>query len=480
MSKKNLLLWMFFILLWFLFSQLLNVINGAKNYVTNANTEINLWYSTPILEQFKFQWRLYNAFQIPKWKIDYYKKHNVWYDDFIIMSVINNLECGREDWACDSWSDVWPFQLNFIHTDGFAHWRKLIKEEKWWELFETQMLWTYNRMKRMDNSFCGKKPDLRSRLKCQLVMHNWNDKNWFKYTYADKWEMIFDILNKYSIEESYNLVTEWSDLYKYLPFQENSELIIQNIKLFNENQELKEKLTENKYKEYCSKTYVTWWKKTYCDMAEVLLPKPEFKIRRFNYITNQYEEEIITTENILKKELEENVKSVDLTWNEQTLSTQEIKKEVEKQRISSIIVKEQEKRRDILEDLFYNWFFGNKEFVEKLRKEMIVLKNNWIITEAELEETLKALKNVIDNNNYNSIELLKEIIAQNTRDIKILEEYFSKVEKKGVDFSSVKETAEKQNKLQWIISDIYLDRDSIMKEVIKYNEWTNTTDNSWN
>lgn len=138
-----------------------------------------LWftmYENEVLQTYEF-WGKKNLFKIPDWKMKIYYKHDISLETIIKLHTLNSIECGRWDWLCNrADSDVWPFQINFIHKKEFKKSLELIKEKKVEELFEYQMLWTWARMKRMEKNFCKKRQTQSKKMECQAILHNWGKK----------------------------------------------------------------------------------------------------------------------------------------------------------------------------------------------------------------------------------------------------------------------------------------------------------------
>jgi len=167
--------------------------NYLKNIVT-MNQEVLTTY-----------WKS-NVFTIPNWKYDILEEFNLSDDEKLVYIVINNIECGKEDWFCLSWGkwNVWPFQINYIHTDSYWHSRKLIDEWKKEELYRYQLGWTIERTNRGKNWVC-KNTYGDSLLKCLLKFHNWNNtevSEWvkFKDIYASKWVEFKKLILKHSLD----------------------------------------------------------------------------------------------------------------------------------------------------------------------------------------------------------------------------------------------------------------------------------------
>lgn len=181
-----------------------------------------------------------NLLKIPTWQIEIYKKHNIDYEKFLTMAMIKNLECSREDGGCDNWSDSWPFQVNIVHWELYQYYKNLIKEKKYYRMFEEQIMFISDRMDRLENSVCSyAKGDVWEMRKCQMINHNGNNKNGFKYNYAKRGIALAKSMEKYKLREFYNAYNNSIDI-KYLPFQQNIDRNLNEmIRKINNKRELK-------------------------------------------------------------------------------------------------------------------------------------------------------------------------------------------------------------------------------------------------
>lgn len=232
---KKIIVWLFMFL-----SLISNVYWYEKDNGTQSvyNLE-NIWY-TPMLEQFIYWWRTYNAFYIPMWKVEIIKEYKLSFDYFVLLNIITNLECWKESWSC-LWADNWPFQFNYIHKDVYSKTKQLINKKKYIETYTYQleiMIWRINRF----NSQCWIEWT-KLWYRCQLWRHNGSWTNWY---YAWKWLKIYDILikDKYKLKElydNYDIIIK-KDWFKYIPFidEEYTNYILteqkeeQNIEINNE------------------------------------------------------------------------------------------------------------------------------------------------------------------------------------------------------------------------------------------------------
>lgn len=172
-------------------------INDENSYLKNIVT-----ISQEVLTTY---WKA-NVFTIPQWKYNILQEFNLSDDEKLTYIIINNIECWREDWFCLSpWKgNVWPFQINFIHTDSYWHSRKLLDEGKKEELYRHQLSWTIERTNRGKKGIC-KNTFWDSQLSCLLKFHNWNNKevsDWvkFKDIYAAKGVVFKSLILKHSLD----------------------------------------------------------------------------------------------------------------------------------------------------------------------------------------------------------------------------------------------------------------------------------------
>jgi len=154
-----------------------------------------------------------NIYNIPDWKVKIYSTKNIDKNMFLTLAAINKQECWREDWACLSGWDAWPFQINYIHTKDYVKSKKMVyeirktidqnkKQKLIEELFNYQLDWTINRFNRLSSRFCKNDKD-NNLTKCLAILHNWNNRRscysywkWipFKYCYSNS---VVNIKRKY-------------------------------------------------------------------------------------------------------------------------------------------------------------------------------------------------------------------------------------------------------------------------------------------
>lgn len=131
-------------------------------------------------------WLLGKITPIPEWKRTIYQEQKVSDTDRLLLHSINILECGKEDGFCLSnrHVDAWPFQINQIHWEAHIYSEWLMNRQDKEALFMFQLKWTLDRIKRFSKSLC-KWTQWENYIKCQAIHHNGNNKNWFKYKYAN-------------------------------------------------------------------------------------------------------------------------------------------------------------------------------------------------------------------------------------------------------------------------------------------------------
>lgn len=184
-------------------------------WILNASWTADILEENPlawdIINKFTYNWKWYIVRSIPQWQLDIYNELNIWSGSYFKMRTLNTLECNDNYWFCYNWADAWPFQINQIHWEDHK-WSKYlviqgINALKGWDivsaeairntLFKFQAQWTANRMLSMEKRFCYKYNTQSKKMYCQAVQHNWNNKNWFKYTYWTRSEKSFNLLLKY-------------------------------------------------------------------------------------------------------------------------------------------------------------------------------------------------------------------------------------------------------------------------------------------
>lgn len=192
---------------------------ATVNAATIDNPRISEYTVPDTLEYVKSAGK--NLLKVPTWQIEIYKKHNIDYEKFLTMTIIKNLECSREDGGCDSGADSWPFQVNIVHGELYKYYKNLIKEKKYYKMFEEQIMFISNRIDRLADGVCSyAKWNTWKMRECQMINHNGNNKNGFKYKYAKKGIALAKAMEKYKMKEFYEAYDSVSDI-KYLPFKEN-------------------------------------------------------------------------------------------------------------------------------------------------------------------------------------------------------------------------------------------------------------------
>lgn len=142
---------------------------------------------------------------IAEWKNKIFDELSISKDDKKLIQSINIMECGEENGFCLSThnADAWPLQINQINKEDHKYseylvnqWliakKNSIKTNDWTTtiairntLYKFQVNWIIARIKQFDKKQC-KTVIWINRVRCQAILHNWNNKNWFKYNYAAK------------------------------------------------------------------------------------------------------------------------------------------------------------------------------------------------------------------------------------------------------------------------------------------------------
>jgi len=187
-----------------------NLISEIYNVIIFPN---NKKYLEKIINKNKTLNLSKNIYNIPDWKVKIYSTKNIDKNMFLTLISINKQECGREDGACLSGWDAWPFQINYIHSKDYIKSKQLVykirrtqnieqKQKLIEELFNYQLDWTINRFNRLSSKFC-KNDKANTLTKCLAILHNWNNRrscysnwNWipFKYCYSNS---VVNIKRKY-------------------------------------------------------------------------------------------------------------------------------------------------------------------------------------------------------------------------------------------------------------------------------------------
>lgn len=195
----------------------------------------------------------YNVFKIQDWKLDIYEKYSIIYwldEDYILnLNAINNIECWDINWFCSrNWSDIWPFQINYIHEESHQYSKNYLLANECYnsidkddcyiknnipenlrnkptddlkkELFDYQLSWVLSRFKWtnsrkwIEQNYCsnndGSLFKWEELLKCLSVLHNWNNNKtcdmwWeelveYKYCFAKKVNLVKnELMNIYWI-----------------------------------------------------------------------------------------------------------------------------------------------------------------------------------------------------------------------------------------------------------------------------------------
>jgi len=308
---KSYIIWLFL----FLFS-FINI-----SYWQNIQN-IQEWQPSIWITKIKWLWREIQVDKIPEWKMQIYKKNNIWYFDFLILNVIDNLECWREDWWCVTKSDWWPFQINQIHKEDFRKALNMIKNKEWEKLFEEQMLWTYTRIKNMDQKICAWVKSEIKRAECQLINHNGNNRNWFKFNYWKAWVKIYNVLHgDYNLRYYYDLIDNNLSDYWYIPYTvaETKEIKIENLKLKKQlswikswNYLITNNLCESNSCKQIYSSFSSWilYKDNYMTWANYNIAKIWLLLEERNKFMSEKLTEISLYDNVFNKNLSNIVKDL--------------------------------------------------------------------------------------------------------------------------------------------------------------------------
>jgi len=161
-----------------------------------------------------YYWDGWDNITLRYWTLSLYEKYNIPLTRKLDLLSINSLECADKLWLCNrNGSDLWPFQINYIHGNSKDERTKFIfnysKEIIWdnnkiWieRMYALQMLWTKKRMDDYESSWNCNTYINKDRFLCQAMRHNWNNDialNWKlkKENYANKWWAVRQYISNY-------------------------------------------------------------------------------------------------------------------------------------------------------------------------------------------------------------------------------------------------------------------------------------------
>jgi hypothetical protein len=110
-----------------------------------------------------------------------------WYTKTRILDLlaIQSMECNLYNWNCLSSSDVWFFQINQIHRKQYKKSVKLLKQKKYWELYNYQLTYANWLVDSYEKWLCSEKSfneilkirTNKERVGCIGRMYNWHPKH---------------------------------------------------------------------------------------------------------------------------------------------------------------------------------------------------------------------------------------------------------------------------------------------------------------
>ena len=129
------------------------------------------------------------------WDKNVKEMQDLWYSKTRILDLlaIQSIECNLENWNCKSKSDCWPFQINQIHRKEYNLCKRLLKEERYSELYTIQLKFTNDLIESAESSSCSqysfnkikRERTTEERVKCIWRFYNWSKT---KKTY---WEILY-------------------------------------------------------------------------------------------------------------------------------------------------------------------------------------------------------------------------------------------------------------------------------------------------
>lgn len=144
------------------------------------------------LDTYTVWWNKFNVVSIPRWK--YIIMQKVWLNDVqkLHYHSINTIECWNEYWNCINERDVGPFQINIKnHEEAYARSKTMLESWDFEKLYEFQLKWTIDRLEKYKLTLCKDRPEDKLLWKkeweevtfwCMLKIHNWNVKEWKKWS----------------------------------------------------------------------------------------------------------------------------------------------------------------------------------------------------------------------------------------------------------------------------------------------------------
>lgn len=148
------------VLLYLVFNILFWYTYWYKHYIVGQeflSPSIYKQYKWEVIQQYRFNWVKKNLVNIPLWKQKIYDKHNVYWDDLLLMISINNIECwGNQRWYCKhnniKWwrvtsTDWWNFQWNNRYNPVKVSFiQSLIKINDYKHQFDLEVVWMKERI----------------------------------------------------------------------------------------------------------------------------------------------------------------------------------------------------------------------------------------------------------------------------------------------------------------------------------------------
>lgn len=211
-----------------------NIVN-SKEY-KECNKYNPLWWLLP--KTYADDTKIPKDLKVSKWKIRVYKTSNnnlinaslewnnrwhlvtvydkqikvmkkYWYSKTRILDLLalRSMECNLQNWKC-KWlnnSDIWPFQINNIHTENYNKSLELWNNEE--KLFEYQLKVANDLLNSYEKNFCWEKHfkaiwktyNNEERFKCYARCFNW----WYnRVSYAKRWLVQREIV-KYFYNNDY-------------------------------------------------------------------------------------------------------------------------------------------------------------------------------------------------------------------------------------------------------------------------------------